>query len=248
MRIQDTVALITGGASGLGLATADSLAKAGAKVMIIDRNSAEPQYIQIKANLADSAETEAAFHALIKEHGVPNVLVQCAGIAPAKRIVDKEGQAMPLSDFSNTIAINLIATFNMMRLFCEAHVRHETPLHGEERAVIINTASVAAFEGQIGQLAYAASKGGVVSMTLPAARELAQNAIRVNCIAPGLMATPMLLGMPETVQQRLAETVTFPKRLGNPNEYAALVRHIIENGMLNGEVIRLDGALRMAAR
>lgn len=246
MNLDNQIALITGGASGMGKACAQYLQEHGMKIVIWDKQEDE----QSNADLfltCDVTSEESVEHAMkqtISQLGSPRVCVNCAGIAPAKRVVGKEGP-MPLAAFKQVIDVNLIGTFNVMRV--AAHAMSQLELEGKshERGIIINTASIAAFEGQIGQAAYSASKGGIVAMTLPIARELAQFAIRVNTIAPGLIATPLLLNMPQEVQDGLAATVTFPKRLGRPEEFASLVAHIIENGMINGEVIRLDGALRM---
>ncbi|MGL6029182.1 MAG: SDR family NAD(P)-dependent oxidoreductase [Legionella sp.] len=246
MKQNNEIALITGGASGMGKACAAYLQQQGMKVVIWDKqeDSECTAELFIQCDVTSDESVDAAMAQTINELGVPRVCVNCAGIAPAKRIVGREG-AMPLASFKQVIEVNLIGTFNVMRVVAHAMSMLEPEPSSQERGVIINTASIAAFEGQIGQAAYSASKGGIVSMTLPAARELAQFAIRVNTIAPGLIATPLLLNMPEEVQQKLGATVTFPKRLGKPEEFAALVAHIIENGMINGEVIRLDGALRM---
>lgn len=246
MKQNNEIALITGGASGMGKACAAYLQQQGMKVVIWDKQegSACTAELFVQCEVTSEESVDAAMAQTITELGVPRVCVNCAGIAPAKRIVGRDG-AMPLASFKQVIEVNLIGTFNVMRVAAHAMSMLEPEPSSQERGVIINTASIAAFEGQIGQTAYSASKGGIVSMTLPAARELAQFAIRVNTIAPGLIATPLLLNMPEDVQQKLAATVTFPKRLGKPEEFAALVAHIIENGMINGEVIRLDGALRM---
>lgn len=246
MKQNNEIALITGGASGMGKACVAYLQQQGMKVVIWDKqeDSESTAELFIQCDVTSDESIDAAMAQTIKELGVPRVCVNCAGIAPAKRIVGREG-AMPLASFKQVIEVNLIGTFNVMRVAAHAMSLLEPEPLSQERGVIINTASIAAFEGQIGQAAYSASKGGIVSMTLPAARELAQFAIRVNTIAPGLIATPLLLNMPEDVQQKLGATVTFPKRLGKPEEFAALVAHVIENGMINGEVIRLDGALRM---
>jgi NAD(P)-dependent dehydrogenase (short-subunit alcohol dehydrogenase family) len=245
-------AIVTGGASGLGAETAAALARAGAKVAVMDINLDGAREVAarigghaVRCDVADAESAAAAVKEAHDAHGAARILVNCAGIGPAKRIVGRDGP-MPLADFSRVIAINLIGTFNMMRLAAAAMSRLE-PI-GDERGLIVNTASIAAFEGQVGQAAYAASKGGVASLTLPAARELAASGIRVVAIAPGLFGTPMLLSMPEKVQESLAATVPFPHRFGRPEEYAALVRQIVENPMLNGCTIRLDGALRMAPR
>ncbi|MFA5960590.1 MAG: SDR family NAD(P)-dependent oxidoreductase [Tatlockia sp.] len=240
------VALVSGGASGMGKACAELLGQQGALVVVWDREE-DKQTNRIACDVRSASEVEKAMQQTIEQFGVPRICINCAGVAPAKRMVGKEGP-MPLSDFQAVIDVNLVGTFNVMRVVAHAMSRLAIEPESEERGVIINTASIAAFEGQIGQLAYSASKGGVVAMTLPAARELAQHAIRVNTIAPGLIATPLLLNMPKEVQDSLAATVTFPKRLGRPDEFAALVLHVIENTLINGEVIRLDGALRMQAR
>jgi NAD(P)-dependent dehydrogenase (short-subunit alcohol dehydrogenase family) len=249
MKSGKKVAVVTGGASGLGKACVELLTQSGMQVVVWDRQadkmSVSPFTMDCDVTQEDSVRK--ALDQTIKQAGTPRICVNCAGIAPAQRLVGKEG-AMPLSAFEKVIAVNLIGTFNVMRLVAEAMIKLDIESETEERGVFINTASVAAFEGQIGQMAYSASKGGIVSMTLPAARELAQFAIRVNTIAPGIFATPMLSGMPKPVQESLAATVTFPKRLGRPEEYAALVLHIIQNRMINGETIRLDGALRMQAK
>lgn len=246
-------ALVTGGGSGLGAATAAKLAAAGAKVSVLDLNLDAARAVATKidglaigCDVADADATAKAIAQASDAHGPARILVNCAGIGPAKRIVGRDAP-MPLSDFERVIKINLIGTFNAMRLAAHA-MGALTPLEDGERGVIVSTASVAAYEGQIGQAAYAASKGGIVSLTLPAARELAQFGIRVNAIAPGIFATPMLRGLPEEVQQSLAASVPFPKLLGHPDQYADLVLHIVGNRYLNGEVIRLDGALRMAPR
>ena len=232
----------------MGLASARLLKEKGFEVMVWDKNKlSTDEFFSIECDVSSAASVEEAMRQTIKRVGIPRVLLCCAGIAPAKKMLGKEG-SMPLADFQKVIDINLVGTFNCMRIAAAAMAENEIDPVSGERGVIINTASIAAYEGQIGQLAYSASKGGVVSMTLPAARELARSAIRVNTIAPGLIATPMLLNMPQEVQDSLAETVTFPKRLGRPEEFAALVHHIIENRIINGEVIRLDGALRMQAR
>jgi NAD(P)-dependent dehydrogenase (short-subunit alcohol dehydrogenase family) len=243
-------ALVTGGGSGLGAAAAARLAQAGARVALLDINveamqavAAKTGALALQCDVADPGSASAAIAKARAQHGAARILVNCAGIAPAKRIVGRDGP-MPLEDFSRVINVNLVGTFNMMRL-AGADMGTLDPLEDNERGVIVSTASVAAYEGQIGQAAYAASKGGVVSLTLPAAREFAQSGVRVNAIAPGIFLTPMLQGLPEDVQQSLAASVPFPKTLGDPAQYAALVLHIVENRYINGEVIRLDGALRM---
>jgi NAD(P)-dependent dehydrogenase (short-subunit alcohol dehydrogenase family) len=253
MDIAGHAAVVTGGASGLGAATARMLAEAGAKVAIFDVNQKAAAEVAIDINgiaipcdVTDSAATEKAFAKAAADHGVPRILINCAGIGPAKRIVGRDGP-QPLEEFARVIAINLIGTFNAMRLAAAA-MQPLPPLADGERGIILCTASVAAYEGQIGQAAYAASKGGVVGLVLPAAREFAQFGIRVNAIAPGIFSTPMLHALPEAAQQSLAAVVPFPKLLGTAPQYASLARHIIENVYLNGETIRLDGALRMAPR
>jgi NAD(P)-dependent dehydrogenase (short-subunit alcohol dehydrogenase family) len=246
-------ALVTGGGSGLGRATAERLAAIGAKVAILDINgdaahavAAKIGGIGIACDVTSPERTAAAIAEARTRHGAARILVNCAGIGPAQRIVGRGGP-QPLDDFAKVININLIGTFNAMRL-AAADLQALAPLEDSERGVIISTASVAAYDGQIGQAAYAASKGGVVSLTLPAARELAQFGIRVMAIAPGLFNTPMVEGLPQQVQDSLAAAIPFPKMLGKPAQYADLVLHIIENRYLNGEVIRLDGAIRMAPR
>lgn len=246
MNFENQIALVTGGASGMGKACVQYLKKQGMLVVVWDKQAdgASVADLFISCDVTSDESVEQALEQTIAQIGTPRVCVNCAGIAPAKRIVGKEG-AMPLAAFKQVIDVNLIGTFNVMRVVAHAMSLLDVESKSQERGVIINTASVAAFEGQIGQAAYSASKGGIVAMTLPAARELAQCAIRVNTVAPGLIATPLLLNMPKEVQESLAATVTFPKRLGRPEEFASLVGHIIENEMINGEVIRLDGALRM---
>lgn len=251
MNIQQQAAIVTGGGSGLGAATARRLAKLGAQVAIFDINEAaaaqvaqEIKGIAFKVDVTEAKAVEEAFGQAAKLHGPARICVSCAGIAPAKRVVGREGP-MDLADFRKVIEINLIGSFNIARV-AAAQMAEQAVLNADgERGIIINTASVAAYEGQIGQAAYSASKGGVVSMTLPMAREFAKLGIRVNAIAPGIFATPMLLAMPSEVQASLGASVPFPSRLGQPDEYASLVQHIIENTMINGTVIRLDGGIRM---
>lgn len=254
MEINGLSAIITGGGSGMGAETARHLAKAGAKVALLDINkagvekiAAETGGIALECDVTSEASAKAALDAATKAHGTPRILINCAGIAPGARIVGKEG-AHDLTLFQKTIAVNLIGTFNMLRLGAAAMSTLEPVNDTGERGVIINTASVAAFEGQIGQAAYSASKGGVVGMTLPAARELARFGVRVVTIAPGLIETPMLGGMSAEVQESLIATTLFPKRLGKPAEFAKLALHIIDNAMINGETIRLDGAVRLAPK
>ena len=249
MEIKDNVFIITGGASGLGAGTARLLAESGARVVIADLNEAAVQALAaetggrfVRCDVTSEADGQAAV-AAAQSLGRLAGLVNCAGIATANKTVGKNGPH-PLDAFDKTIRINLIGTFNMIRLAAAAMVQNAPDSEGE-RGVIINTASVAAFDGQIGQAAYAASKGGVVGMTLAIARDLARDGVRCMTIAPGLFETPMLLGMPQEVQDALGKMVPFPSRLGRPAEYAKLARSIIENPMLNGEVIRLDGAIRM---
>ncbi len=246
MHVTNQVALITGGASGMGKACAQYLQHKGMRVVVWDKqeDTQSEADLFISCDVTSDESVEQAMKQTITELGTPRVCVNCAGIAPAKRIIGREG-AMPLAAFKQVIDVNLIGTFNVMRVAAHAMSTLELEGKSQERGVIINTASIAAFEGQTGQAAYSASKGGIVAMTLPAARELAQFAIRVNTIAPGLIATPLLLNMPQEVQDNLISTMTFPKRFGKPEEFASLVGQIVENGMMNGEVIRLDGALRM---
>jgi NAD(P)-dependent dehydrogenase (short-subunit alcohol dehydrogenase family) len=253
MDIRGQAALVTGGGSGLGAATARMLAEAGAKVAILDVNAKaaaevaiDVDGIALHCDVTDGPSTEAAIAKAVADHGPARILINCAGIGIAKRIVGRDGP-MPLADFERVIRINLIGTFNAMRLAAAA-MQTLDPLTDGERGIIVCTASVAAFEGQIGQAAYASSKGGVVGLLLPAAREFAQFGVRVNAIAPGIFLTPMLLGLSDEAQASLAASLPFPKKLGDPTQFAALVRHMIENRYLNGEVIRLDAALRMAPR
>lgn len=241
MNIEHCRVIVTGGHSGLGQACVQALRAKGAKVVSWDINDNN----QIQCDVTREDSVKLALEKTIEEIGIPNVCIQCAGIAPAKRIVGKNGP-LSLQEFSQVIQVNLIGTFNVMRLVAEKMCLLQ-PSETLTRGVFIHTASVAAFEGQIGQAAYSASKGGVASMTLPAAREFAQHQIRVNTIAPGLMSTPMLHAMPDQVKIELAQNIPFPKRLGMPQEYAALAVHIIENEYINGEIIRLDAGLRMSA-
>ena len=254
MNLENLPVLVTGGGSGMGAVTAQMLSGRGARVAVLDRDidaarktAQQIDGMAIEADVSSAQSVEAALQQIVDEWGAPRVAVSCAGIAPASRIVGREGPH-DLDLFQQVININLVGTFNVLRL-CAARMAELEPLsESGSRGVIINTASVAAYEGQIGQAAYSSSKGGVVSLTLPAARELSRFGVRVMTIAPGLIGTPMLLNMPDEVQQSLAGQVPFPSRFGKPEEFADLVSHIIDNEMLNGEVIRLDGAIRLAPK
>ena len=249
MKLTGAAAIVTGGGSGLGKATAEAFAAKGARVALFDRNAEAAEAVAkaigglaIAGDVADSASAEFALAKAAAAHGPARILVNCAGVGVAKRVFGRDGP-QPLGDFETVIRINLIGTFNMIRLFAAAASRLE-PLEDGERGTVVNTASVAAYEGQVGQSAYSASKGGVVAMTLP----IAQFGVRVNAIAPGLFLTPMLLGLPQDAQESLGRSVPYPARLGDPAEYAALAAFIVENPYLNGETIRIDGALRLAPR
>ena len=253
MDVAGNVALVTGGASGLGRATGEALAAAGARVVLVDLPGSDGEVVAgrlgggarfVAADVTDEAQVREAVE-LAVSLGPLRVVVSCAGIVQAKRLVGRDG-LMPLAGFEQVVRVNLLGTVTVMGVAAEA--MQSVPQLGEERGVVVNTASVAAFDGQIGQTAYAASKGAVASLTLPAARELAASRIRVMAIAPGTFETPMMAGLSEEVRDSLAAQVPHPSRLGRPAEYAALVRHIVENPMLNGEVIRLDGAIRMGPR
>lgn len=253
MQLKDQAAIVTGAASGLGAATARRLAAQGAKVAVCDLNAklaesvaTEIGGIALVCDVADAAAAEAAVAEAAKAHGPARVLVNCAGIGVAKRVIGREGP-MALADFERVIRINLIGSFNMLRLTTAGMSKLE-PLAGGERGVVISTASVAAYDGQMGQSAYSASKGGIVAMTLPIARELAQFGIRVLAIAPGVFLTPLLAGLPQEAQDSLAAAIPFPRRLGQAEEFASLALHMIDNAYMNGEVVRLDAALRMAPR
>ena len=254
MQINGQAALVTGGGSGLGEATARELARLGAKVAVLDLNldnakkvAADINGLAIQCDVSSGDSMQSAIEQASAAHGPARILMQIAGIGSAKRVVGKDGSAAPLEDFIKVVNVNLIGTYNAARLFAAAAAKLD-PLQDGERGVMVFTASVAAFDGQVGQQAYSASKGGVVGMTLPMARDLAQHGIRVCTIAPGLFATPLMRTLPEPVQQSLAASIPFPSRLGKPEEFAELACHIVTNGHLNGEVIRLDGALRMAPR
>jgi NAD(P)-dependent dehydrogenase (short-subunit alcohol dehydrogenase family) len=253
MRLEGTVAIVTGGGSGLGAATARRLAAGGAHVAVLDLNASAAEKVAIEiggfAARCDVADPDSAVAAIVEvkqKLGAPRILASIAGIGTAKRIVGREGP-QPLEDFARVVRVNLIGSFNMLRLAAAEMAKLE-PLEDGERGVVVQTASVAAFDGQVGQAAYAASKGGVVSMTLPAARELAQFGIRVLTIAPGLFLTPLMAELPAAAQESLAASIPFPKRLGKPDEFAELVLGCVANVALNGEVIRIDGALRLPPR
>ena len=255
MQIKQKTFLITGAGSGLGAASARILAEVGARVVLADLNKEAGEKLAaelgeaarfVETDVANEASAVNAIQTAISAFGALHGLVNCAGVAPAEKVVGKEGPHR-LESFAKVININLIGTFNMIRLAAEAMLKNDAD-EGGERGVIINTASVAAYEGQLGQAAYAASKGGIVALTLPVARELARSGIRCVTIAPGIMETPMLLGMPPEVQESLGKMVPFPSRMGKPAEFAGLVKHIAENSYLNGEVIRLDGAIRMGTK
>ncbi|QBK04987.1 SDR family NAD(P)-dependent oxidoreductase [Hylemonella gracilis] len=254
MKIEGQAALVTGGASGLGEATARELARLGAKVTVLDVNAIAGAKVATEIGglfqVCDITSPDSVGAAIAKAeaaHGPARILMNIAGIGSAKRIVGKDGNPAPLEDFARVVNINLIGSYNVSRLFAAACAK--LPLLDDgERGVMMFTASIAAYDGQVGQQAYSASKGGIVGMTLPMARDLAQHAIRVCTIAPGLFATPLVKELPEEVQQSLAASIPFPKRLGQPEEFARLACHVVTNGHLNGEVIRLDGALRMAPR
>ena len=254
MNISGHAALVTGGGSGLGEAVARELARQGARVAVLDVNQAGAERVAAaigglacRCDITDSASVTAALDAAEAAHGPARILMNIAGIGTAKRVIARDGSPAPLEDFERVVKINLVGTYNVIRLSAARTAKLE-PLDDGERGVIVNTASVAAFDGQVGQEAYSASKGGVVGMTLPLARDLAQWGIRVCTIAPGLFATPLMNELPAEVQQTLAGSIPFPKRLGKPEEFAALAAHIVANAHMNGEVIRLDGALRMAPR
>ena len=254
MNIQGQAALVTGGGSGLGEAVARELARGGAKVAVIDVNAAGAQRVAgeigglgLTADIADGASLAAALDAAEAAHGPARIVMNIAGIGTARRVIGKDGSPAPLEDFERVVRVNLVGTYNVVRLSA-ARIARLAPLADGERGVMVMTASVAAYDGQVGQEAYSASKGGLVSMTLPLARDLAQHGIRVCTIAPGLFETPLMKTLPEPVQQSLAASIPFPPRLGRPEEFAALAAHIVTNVHLNGETIRLDGALRMAPR
>ncbi len=254
MNIEGQAALVTGGGSGLGEAVARELARSGAKVAVIDVNAAGAQRVAgeigglgLTADIADGASLAAALDAAEAAHGPARIVMNIAGIGTARRVIGKDGSPAPLEDFERVVRVNLVGTYNVVRLTA-ARIARLAPLADGERGVMVMTASVAAYDGQVGQEAYSASKGGLVSMTLPLARDLAQHGIRVCTIAPGLFETPLLKTLPEPVQQSLAASIPFPPRLGRPEEFAALAAHIVTNVHLNGETIRLDGALRMAPR
>lgn len=254
MQINGQAALVTGGGSGLGEATARDLARLGAKVAVLDLNldnakkvAADINGLAIQCDVSSGDSMQSAIEQAAAAHGPARILMQIAGIGSAKRVVGKDGSAAPLEDFIKVVNVNLIGTYNAARLFAAAAAKLD-PLQDGERGVMVFTASVAAFDGQVGQQAYSASKGGVVGMTLPMARDLAQHGIRVCTIAPGLFSTPLMRTLPQPVQASLAASIPFPPRLGKPEEFAELACHIVTNGHLNGEVIRLDGALRMAPR
>lgn len=253
MNIDNVAAIVTGGASGLGAATARRLADAGAKVAIFDLDEGFGAKVAqeiggtfFAVNVADAASVAQGLADAAAIYGVARILVNCAGVAPAIRIVNREGQPHPLDAYRRAVEINLVGTFNVLSQFAAAVVA--AGVEGEEAGVVVNTASVAAYDGQIGQAAYASSKGGVVGLTLPAARDLAQHRIRVMAVAPGTFLTPMLMGLPQAAQDSLGAQAPHPSRLGRPEEYADLVEAIVRNPMLNGEVIRLDAAIRMAPR
>jgi NAD(P)-dependent dehydrogenase (short-subunit alcohol dehydrogenase family) len=253
MNISGTAAIVTGGASGLGAATAKALSDAGAKVAIFDMNAegaekvaSELDGVACACNVSDDTSVEAAFDKARDAHGPARILINCAGIGPAAKTTGSKGMH-PLDQFQTVINVNLIGTFNCIRRAATDMMNME-PMEDGERGICVNTASVAAFDGQIGQAAYSASKGGIVGMTLPIARDLASIGVRICTIAPGLFETPLLMGLPEDVRESLGRSVPFPSRLGKAEEYANLAKHICENSMLNGETIRLDGAIRMAPR
>lgn len=258
MDLNNKIAIVTGGASGLGFATAQQLVAQGVKVMIFDLNEeAGAQAVATLGaenagfslvNVADETSVAAGIENTIKAHGALHICVNCAGIATGGKVLNRENEPLPLDIFSKTININLVGTFNVARLAAAEMAKNEPMGEALERGIIVNTASVAAFEGQMGQAAYSASKNGIVGMTLPMARDLAKTGIRVNTIAPGIMGTPMLKSLPENVQEGLIEVIQFPKRLGHPSEFGDLVVHMASNAYLNGETIRLDGALRMQPR
>jgi NAD(P)-dependent dehydrogenase (short-subunit alcohol dehydrogenase family) len=254
MNIQGHAALVTGGGSGLGEATARELARRGAKVAVLDLNLANAERvaadiggIACHCDVSNPESMQAAIDKAAAANGPARILMQIAGIGSAKRVVGRDGNAAPLEDFARVINVNLIGTYNAARLFAAACAKLD-PMEDGERGTMVFTASVAAFDGQVGQQAYSASKAGVAGMTLPMARDLAQHGIRVCTIAPGLFATPLMKELPEAVQESLAKSIPFPNRLGKPEEFAELAAHIVTNGHLNGEVIRLDGALRMSPR
>ena len=258
MDLNNKIAVVTGGASGLGRATCVQLVAQGVKVAIFDLNedAAKQAVSELGDNnaiyqivdITDELSTEIAFKNVIAHYNGVHICVNCAGIAPAAKVLDREGEPMPLSKFTQAININLIGTFNVARIAAHYMAKNEVMGEALERGVIINTASVAGYEGQMGQSAYAASKGGIIALSLPMARDLAKAGIRVNAIAPGIMGTPLLLGMPDKVQESLVDNIQFPKRMGLPKEFGDLVAHIASNAYINGETIRLDGAIRMQPR
>lgn len=258
MELQDKIAVVTGGASGLGRAACDQLVAAGARVAIFDLNgelgqqavaelgAAKVSYQAV--DVSDEQSVAAAIAATVDTFGAIHLCVNCAGIGTSGKVLNRDRQPLPLADFSKTIAVNLTGTFNVARLAAAEMANNEPVGEAGERGVIVNTASIAAYEGQVGQCAYAASKGGIVGMTLPMARDLAGLGIRVNTIAPGIMGTPLMCGMPQKVQDNLVADIQFPKRMGLPREFGDLVVHIANNAYFNGETLRLDGAIRMPPR
>jgi NAD(P)-dependent dehydrogenase (short-subunit alcohol dehydrogenase family) len=258
MELQNKIAIVTGGASGLGKATSQGLVASGVKVAIFDLNEESGKQaidelgadnaMFISVDVTNAESVSSAIEEVMKAYGAIHILVNCAGIAPAAKVLDREGKAMALNKFSMAININLIGTFNVASQVAEQMAKNEPMGEALERGVIINTASVAGYEGQMGQSAYAASKGGIIALSLPMARDLARTGIRVNAIAPGIMGTPMLLAMPDNVQESLVANIQFPKRMGQPKEFADLVMHLTSNAYINAETIRLDGAIRMQPR